>query len=261
MEFISTDGRDAQLREFAGSIVARSPDLIIVSGPAPSRAVVEATNSIPVVFVTGADPVRLGLVSRINRPGGNVTGISILTGDLNPKRLQLLRELVPRSKHVAVMANPTNPVGETQVKDIELAGRAIGLQLSIMRASTAEAITPALDRIADLKVDAILVNADPLFTSRRSMFIEFAARSSLPAVFPIREFVEDGGLMSYGTSINAANRLAGEYAGRVLKGERPGDLPVQQSTHFELLINARTAKALGIEVPMTLLATANEVIE
>jgi len=220
------------------------------------------TTTIPIVFVVGEDPVRLGLVASLARPGGNMTGINFFVYELAAKRLALLRELVPAATRVTVLVNPANAVQtEATLKDVEMAARAIGLQIEIVNASTSREIDGAFAALARDRADALFVLPDPFFIMRRFQIVQLAARHAIPATYPVRDFAEPGGLMSYGTNTVDAWRQAGVYTGRILKGAKPADLPVVQSSKFELVINAQTARMLGITVPPSLLAIADEVIE
>jgi putative tryptophan/tyrosine transport system substrate-binding protein len=211
--------------------------------------------------VTGADPVELGLVSSLNRPGGNVTGVTFLVTALGAKRLELLRELVPSAKIVGFLVSPANPTSEFQTTDTQAAARALGIELVIRNARSEGDIYSAFESLAQERVNAVIIGTDQLFTSRRDQLVALAARRALPAIYYLREFADAGGLISYGASSTDAYRLTGGYVGRILKGEKPADLPVQQTVKFELAINGSTARALGLEVPPTLLARADEVIE
>jgi putative ABC transport system substrate-binding protein len=220
-----------------------------------------ATTTIPIIFNVGEDPVRLGLVASLARPGGNLTGVNFLTGELLAKRLELLRELVPGAARVAVLVNPANPVAEFAMKAVESAARTMGLQIQVLHASTSREIDAAFATFVRERPDALFVGGDSFFTSRRVQLAQLATRHAIPATFASREIAEVGGLMSYGSDLPNAWRQAGVYAGRILKGAKPADLPVVQSIKFELVINAQTARMLGLTVPQTLLATADEVIE
>ena len=228
----------------------------------PALAAKAATSTIPIVFGVGDDPVSLGLVSNLARPGGNATGINFFLGELTAKRLELVRELLPAAKRVAVLVNPANAArAESTVRDVKSAAQAMGLQTTIFSGSTASEIHAAFDRLAPERPDVLFVGSDPFFTVRRVQLATLATRHGIPASFASRENVEAGGLMSYGTNIDEAFRHNGVYVGRILNGEKPANLPVMQSTKFELVVNSVTAKALGLTVPATLLARADEVIE
>jgi len=250
-----------RLPVLAAELVRRQVSVIVATGTAPALAAKAATAAIPIVFAVSDDPVKLGLVASIARPGGNATGINFFSGELVAKRLELLRELVPGAKRVAVLVNPTARAAETTVRDAELAARTMGLQIQVLNAISSQEINAALASLARARPDALFVDTGALFGARRVQLSLLAARHGLPATYPQREFVEAGGLMSYGTNLSDAYRQQGAYAGRVLKGAKPADLPVVQPTKFELVINAESARMLGLTVPPTLLAIADEVIE
>jgi putative ABC transport system substrate-binding protein len=235
--------------------------LAATGGTISARAAKAATSTIPVVFTTGDDPVRVGLVASLNRPGGNVTGVSVFAARLGSKRLGLLREMVPNASPIAILVNPTNPDTEDEAKDIQEAAGGFGVQVVVARAGKPDDIDAAFATFIQRRARAVMVGGDTFFTSQRKQIAELALRHSLPTMWVTRIEVEAGGLMSYGASIPGVYRQAGVYAGQILKGAKPVDLPVQLPTAFELIINLKTAKALGIEVPPTLLARADEVIE
>jgi putative tryptophan/tyrosine transport system substrate-binding protein len=251
---------EIQLPELAAELAKRKVAVIVSSGNTATRAAKSATSNIPIVFSAADDPVRLGFVASFNRPGGNVTGVSLITGALGPKRIELLRGFVPNAAIIAVLANPSNPA-ENNLRGEQAAARAIGQRILVLDASAVAEIEPAFTAIVRERGDALLVNADALFTSQRELLVTLAARYRVPAMYAWREFAEAGGLMSYGTSLNYSYRQVGAYVGRILKGEEPAELPVMQPTKFEFVINVRTAKSLGLEVPDRLLALADEVIE
>ena len=250
-----------RLPELAAELVRRQVAVIATPGGA-TLAAKAATTTIPILFVAGEDPVRLGLVASLARPGGNLTGVNIFATELAAKRLELLRELVPGAVRVAVFVNPTGAAtAETTLSDLQAAARSTGLQIQLLNAGTSREIDAAFATFVRERPDALFVSGEPLFTSRRVQMILLAARHAVPAIYAGRQFPEIGGLMSYGAGLTDAWRQVGIYAGRILKGEKPADLPVVQSSKFELVINAQSARALGIEVPSTLLARADEVIE
>ena len=250
-----------RLSELAAELVRRQVAVIAAIGSAALVAK-PATTTIPIVFATNEDPVKLGLVASLARPGGNVTGINFITGELVAKRLELLRELLPAVARVAVLANPAEALAtETTLRDVAAAARATGLQIKILNASNSPEIEAAFATFMHDQPDALFVSADPYFFSRRVQLTHLASRHAIPATYSNRDFTEAGGLMSYGTNINDAWRQLGVYAGRILKGAKPADLPVVQSTKFELIINAPTARMLGLTVPDKLLVAADEVIE
>jgi putative ABC transport system substrate-binding protein len=241
----------------------RPPVTVVAStgGDPAALAAKAATSTIPIVFAIGGDPVKLGLVASYNRPGGNATGMSILNSELEPKRLGLLLELMPQATNVGVLLNPRFPLFEGQSRDVQDAARALGLQIQVLRADTEREIEAAFETVAQRRMAALLVGGSPFFDTRRDKLVDLAARHAVPAIYEFRDFAVAGGLMSYGIDIAAAYRQVGIYVGRILKGAKPGDLPVQQPTKFELAINLRTARTLGLDIPAKLLALADEVIE
>jgi len=261
IEYRRTGGQYDRLVAEAADLVRRQVSAIVAAGTASGRIAKAATSTIPVVFVTADDPVDNALVASLNRPGGNVTGASMVSAELRPKMLQMLTELVPQAKLVHVLANPNNASFEIQTREIRTAAGAIGLQLELHMAPTASDIDAIFAKFPQRKDGALLVASDPFLTSRRSQIAELAVRHGMPGVYPWREYVQAGGLMSYGSKPTEGYRLAGMTTGRILKGEKPADLPVQQPTRFELVINLKTAKALGLTIPPALIARADELIE
>jgi len=261
IKYRTADGRFNRVPGLTAELVADRVAVILAFGPPAALAAKAATGTIPIVFVIGADPVELGLVSSLNRPGANVTGVTFLVTALGAKRLELLRELVPNAKIVGLLVNPTNPTSEFQTTDTQNAARALGVELVIQNARSESDIDTAFESLAQERVNAVIIGGDQLFTSRPDQLVALAARHALPAIHYLREFADAGGLISYGASITDAYRLGGGYVGRILKGEKPADLPVQQSTKTEFLINLKTAKTLGLTFPITLLGRADEVIE
>jgi len=262
IEYRAADDHYDQLPGLAADLVSRQVAVIVAAGgPVSALAAKKATQTIPIVFTTVSDPVKSGLVASINRPGGNVTGTAGLTSELDAKRLELLHQFKPDINFIGVLVNPNRPGVDAQLNDLQTAARAIGPQLLIQKAGTEEALDAAFEAFAQQRVGALLVTADPLFNFKRAHVIALAARNAIPAIYQWREFAADGGLMSYGPSITEAYYQTGVYAARILGGAKPADLPVTQPSRFELVINAKTARALGAEVPSSLLARADEVIE
>jgi putative tryptophan/tyrosine transport system substrate-binding protein len=255
-------GQYDRLPALATELVRRPVAVVAsVGGDPAAQAAKAATATIPIVFEVGTDPIKLGLVTSYNRPGGNATGINMLTSALEAKRLGLLRELVPQAAALGVLLNPNWPAAASQLSDVEEAARAIGVQTHVLRASTDGEIDKAFASIAQHRIPALAVASDPFFTSRRDKLAALAARHAVPAMYPFRDYAVAGGLMSYGIDLPEVYRQVGLYAGRVLKGAKPADLPVMQPTKFELVINLKTAKALGLTLPDKLLVAADEVIE
>jgi len=263
IEYRWAENQMDRLPKLADDLVRRQVAVIATpGGPAATFAAKAATTTIPIVFVVSEDPVRLGLVASLARPGGNLTGVNFFSGELTAKRLELLRELMPAAMRVAVLVNPDNATNiESTLRDLEPAARAIGLQIQVFNASTIREINEAFATLARERPDALFVGIDPFFNSGRTQLVHLATRHALPASYPARDFAEAGGLMSYGANIVDAWRQVGSYAARILQGAKPADLPVVQSSKFELVINAQTATMLGLNVPPTLLARADEVIE
>jgi ABC-type uncharacterized transport system substrate-binding protein len=249
-----------RLPELAAELVRRQVAVIAATSTYSAFAANAATTTTPIVFLVGEDPVRLGLVASLARPGGNMTGINNFTGELTVKRLELLREMVPGAARIAMLVNPANAM-TTALRDVAGAARSMGLQIQVLNASSSREIDAAFATFASERPDAVFVGLDVFFISRRAQLVNLASRHALPATYPLREFAEVGGLMSYGTNITDTFRHIGVYAGRILKGAKPADLPVVQSIKFELVINAWSARMLGLDVPAKLLALADEVIE
>ena len=257
------EGRNDRLPALADDLVGRQVSVIVALGSAPAAlAAKAATTTIPVVFFTGGDPLRLGLVASLNRPGGNLTGVTSLNVEVGPKRVELLHEVVPTTTLMALLVNPTSPnLTETTIRDAHAAARTLGLKLDVLRAGTEHDFDTVFATLAQPRARALVIGPDAFFISRSEQLGALALRHAVPAIFQYRPFVAAGGLMSYGSSVAEAYRLAGVYTGRVLKGEKPADLPVQQVTKVELILNLKTAKALGLTVPLPLLGRADEVIE
>jgi putative ABC transport system substrate-binding protein len=261
-EYRWAEGSYDRLPGLAAELVVREVDVIATLGGGPSaHAAKNATSTIPIVFASSGDPVGEGLVASLARPGGNLTGVSNLGGELVPKRLELLAELVPQVRVIALLVNPSNPNAERIIVDAQEAARTKGLQLPILKAGKESEIDAAFASLAQLQAGAVVVASDAFLSSRRGRLVALASRHAVPAIYESREFATSGGLITYGTSLTAVYRQVGVYAGQILKGAKPADLPVQQPTKFELVINLKTAQALGLTVPQTLLARADEVIE
>jgi putative ABC transport system substrate-binding protein len=256
------EDQNDRLPELAAELVRRQVTVIAASATTAAPAAKAATTTIPIAFIAAEDPVRLGLVASLARPGGNLTGINFFSSELAAKRLDLLHELLPRAARIAVLVNPANATNTASIlRDVEAAARAIGLQVQVLNASTSREISAAFENVGRDRPDALFVGPDTFLIARRIQVVQLAAFHRLPTVYPARDFLEVGGLMSYGTNVMDAFRQLGIYAGRILKGAKPADLPVVQSSKFELVINAETARMLGLTVPDKLLATADEVIE
>jgi putative ABC transport system substrate-binding protein len=260
IEYRWAEGQYDRLPGLALDLVRRQVNVIAAGGIPAAHAAKAATATIPIVFQTGVDPIQVGLVASLNRPGGNVTGAAMMTGELGPKRLELLHALAPAA-NIAVLLNPTLSSAEANTKDLQAAARTMGVQLDILHASAERDFDQVFAALTRLKAGALWIAADPLFNSRIAELAALTLRHAIPAIYQDREFVTAGGLMSYGSSFDDQYRLVGAYTGRILKGEQPADLPVVQSTKVELIINLKTAKALGITMPPSLLARADEVIE
>jgi putative ABC transport system substrate-binding protein len=262
IEYHWAEGRYDRLPALAAELVARHVALIVAQGgDPPVLAAKSATATIPVVFTSSSDPVKLGLVASLNRPGGNVTGFWPFTSLLGTKRLELVQELLPGNSSIAVLVNPDNPNANLDMAQLQDAARALGQSISFVRARTETEVDAVFATLGEQRVSALLVNTDPFFLARPAQFASLAARNRIPAIYAQREFVAAGGLISYGASLADGYRQVGIYAGRILKGERPADLPVMQPTKFEIVINLKTATALGLNIPATVLALADEVIE
>ena len=261
IEYRWAEGQYDRLPKLASELVRKQVSVIVAGSTPAAVSVAPATSTIPIVFTgVSGDPVKLGLVKSFNRPGGNITGIYTLTSALEPKKLEVLHELLPTTTAVGFLSNPGNPNAEVQIREMRIAARSLGLQLALSNASSESELDASFAALK-ARAAALIVGADPFFTSQRDRLVALAARHLLPAIYEYREFPAIGGLVSYGTSLTGAYRQAGVYAGQILKGTKAGDLPVVQPTKFELVINLKTAKALGLTVPPTLLARADEVIE
>jgi len=261
IEFRWAQNQHDRLQALATDLTRRQVSVIAACGPAAAQAAKAATASIPVAFIVGADPVRLGLVTSLNRPGGNLTGVSFLINDLAPKQLEQLRELIPKAKSIGLLVNPDNPSTETDTNEVQRAARALGLELFVLAARTESNIAAAFATLKQKQAGGLVVVSDASMFDRRALIAALAARHAVPTIYPLRDFAAAGGLMSYGSSIAEAYRQQGIFVGELLKGAKPADLPVQQSTKVELVINLGTARSLGLEIPMSILMRIDEVIE
>jgi putative tryptophan/tyrosine transport system substrate-binding protein len=265
IEFRWADGQNERLLDLATDLVRRRLNVIVATGGERAartvQAVMASPPTIPIVFMAGGDPVQAGLVASLNRPGRNLTGVTTLTTDLVPKRLEMLHEAVPTARKIAVLLNSANSNAQSPSSELQAAARGFGVQLQVVRASTERDLDAVFATLNQMQVGALMIPPDPFFLDRRSQLGALALRHAIPAIHSYREFAAAGGLMSYGGSLTDAGRIMGAYTGRILKGEKPADLPVQQATRVELIINMKTAKALGLTFPITLLGRADEVIE
>jgi putative tryptophan/tyrosine transport system substrate-binding protein len=262
IEYRWAEGQYDRLPQQAIELVDRGIAVIVLIGGGPTTAAAKAAAAtIPIVFVMGEDPVKSGAVASLNRPGGNATGVSLLTVAMEAKRLQLLHELMPNAAVVAIIVNPNNPQADEQLQELQAAARTLGVQVEAFKAGSPSEIDAAFAKLVERRASALHIAADAFFNTRREQFVVLSARHALPAIFHFREFAAAGGLMSYGPSLTDAYRQEGIYAGRILKGEKPAEMPVQQAVKIELVINMQTARALGLTVPLPLLGRADEVIE
>lgn len=261
VEYRFADGQYDRVPAFAAEFVRRGLSLVLAAGPPAALAAKIATTTIPIVFIVGLDPVAAGLVASLNHPGGNATGMTLITGPLGQKRLEILRELAPKMRLIPMLVNAASPDALPELRDVQSAAQAMGLEQQVVSARTPEEIDSAFAAFAQQRPDALLIGSDPFLVIRREQLVAAAARLKVPTVYPFREFTAAGGLMSYGTNIANAYRQAGIYSGRILKGDKAADLPVMQPTTFELVINLKAAKELGLDLPATLHARSDEVIE
>jgi putative ABC transport system substrate-binding protein len=262
VEYRWAEGRYDRLPALAAELVARQVAVIAAVGGEPSGlAAKAATATIPIVCTLGGDAVAAGLVASLNRPGGNITGVTIIGTEMGPKRLELAHQLVPNGQVLAVLVNSKYPLALAEARDMQAAARSLGLQIAVLSASTESEIDVAFADLARHKFDALLINTDPFLLGQREQIVQLAARHNVPAIYFLRDFVDAGGLMSYGPKVANSYRQAGIYVGRILKGEKAGELPVVQPTRFDLVINLRTARTIGLEIPTMLLVRADEVIE
>jgi putative tryptophan/tyrosine transport system substrate-binding protein len=261
IEYRWAEDRVDRLPALATDLVGRKVDVILAGGPPAARAAKNATPTIPIVFHSGSDPVADGLVASLARPGGNLTGVSFLTVDVMAKRFELLSELVPRAKAIALLVNPNDRNTKRMIRDVQEAARAKGVQLHVLKAGAEGELAAAFASLVQLRAGALIVPTDPFFNSQREHLVALAARHAVPAIYSLREFAASGGLISYGASLTAVYRQDGIYVGKILKGAKPADLPIQQPTIFDLVINLKTAKVLGLTIPPSLLIRADQVIE
>jgi len=261
IELHSADSQNDRLPMLARELVRRQVSLIKVDGTPAALAAKAATTTIPIVFNLGSDPVQFGLVASISRPGGNITGITSIGGELIAKRLEMLHQMVPAAKSIAILANPSNPISNALIAEAQTAARTLGIDLSVVNARSQDEITSAFAILTDQRVGALLVNLDTLYISQMNQLVALAAYTRIPASYAFRFFSVAGGLMSFGPNVPDTERQSGVYAGRILKGEKPANLPVQQPARFEMVINLKTARALGLTVPASILARVDEVIE
>ena len=261
VEYRSAEGQYNRLPALAADLIGHQVTVILSTALAAALASKAATTTIPIVFMSATDPIKDGLVASLNRPGGNLTGVSLLTGELVKKRLELSREVVPNATVVAILVNPNNPNAEQNLQLAQEAARIIGLQLFIVKVGAASDFDAAFATVVQQRAEALVIAGDPFFNSRTEQLGALSVRHAIPTIYQLREFAAAGGLMSYGINVEDAYRLAGTYVGQILKGSKPADLPVQQPTKFELFINLKTLKALGLAAPRTLLATADEVFD
>jgi putative ABC transport system substrate-binding protein len=261
IEYRFAEGQYDRLPRLAGELVRSQVAIVVTNSTPAALAAKAATETIPIVFVLGSDPVQVGLVKSLARPGGNVTGVTVLDGELIAKAFELLHELVPAATTIGVLVNPNNLLIEAQTRESQIAARALGVHLLVLNASSQSEIETAFTKLVEQRAGALLVSGEAFFVTARDQLVALAARHAVPTLYQFREVTAAGGLMSYGTSLADAHRLVGVYSGRILRGEKPADLPVQQSTRVELVINLKTAEALGLTVPPSILARADEVIE
>jgi putative ABC transport system substrate-binding protein len=261
IEYRFAEGQYDRLAGLATDLVSRHVIVIAALGTPAAPAAKAATSTIPIIFTVGVDPVEAGLITSLSRPGGNLTGVTGLGVELSPKRLELLHELLPQATGIAALINPTTTAAATQSKDLQASARGFGLGLHLLTAGTERDFEAAFTRLVELRAGGLVISNDPFFVSRSDQLAALALRHAVPTIFEFRAFVTAGGLMSYGSNLADLYRLAGVYTGRILKGEKPADLPVQQSTKVELILNLKTAKTLGLTVPISLLGRADEVIE